>query len=57
MGKTSSAVKRRYNEKNYTRFSLSVKKDIAEAYKKKCDDMGISYSQVLHQAIEEFLEE
>lgn len=57
MGKTSSEVKNRYNKKTYTPIVVSVKKETAEAYKKKCDDMGISYSQVLHQAIGKFLEE
>ena len=52
---TSSAVKRRYNDKTYDRISVSVKKDTAQAFKDKCNALGIPYSQVLHKAIEDFL--
>lgn len=52
---TSSEVKRRYNDKTYTRISVSVKKDTATAYKEKCERLGISYSEPLHEAINEFL--
>lgn len=53
--RTSSAVKRRYNEKTYDRIVLNVKKDTAQAFKDKCNALGIPYSQVLHKAIEDFL--
>ena len=53
---TSTAVKRRYNEKTYTRLVLNVKKETAEAYKAKCETEGISYSEPLHEAIAKFLE-
>ena len=53
--RTSSEVKRRYNEKTYDRIVISVKKETASAYKAKCEKLGISYSQPLHDAIEEFL--
>jgi hypothetical protein len=52
---TSSAVKNRYNQKTYTPIVVSVKKDIATAYKSKCDALGITYSEPLHKAIEDFL--
>ncbi|MEG0179835.1 MAG: hypothetical protein RR654_09815 [Oscillospiraceae bacterium] len=52
---TSSAVKARYNAKAYTRFNLSVKKETAAAYKARCDELGITYSEPFHKAIEELL--
>lgn len=54
---TSSAVKARYNAKAYDRIVLNVRKDIAAAYRAKCDASGIPYSKLLHEAIEKFLDE
>ena len=53
--KTSTAVKQRYNRKTYTRLSLDVRKEKAAAYKAKCHELGITYSEPLHKAIEETL--
>lgn len=53
---TSSEVKRRYNEKTYTQIIVSVKKETAVKYKEKCKELGVSYSQPLHDAIEKLLE-
>ena len=55
MGDTSWQVKAKYNRKTYSQIAVSVKKDTAEAYKAKCDALGISYSKILHEAIENFL--
>ena len=55
--RTSSEVKRRYNDKTYDRIVISVKKETAAAYKAKCENLGISYSQPLHEAIKKFIEE
>ena len=52
---TSTEVKRRYNQKNYSQIIVSVKKDTAKKFRAKCEEKGISYSQVLKKAIEEFL--
>lgn len=52
---TSSKVKQRYYAKTYTPIVVHVKKEIAAEYKQKCDEMGISYSQLLHEAINNFL--
>ena len=52
---TSTAVKAKYNAKTYDRIVVNVRKEIAEQYKTKCDELGISYSQPLHEAIETFL--
>lgn len=53
--KTSTAVKRRYNEKTYTQISTSVPKDTAAAFKEKCAAEGISQAQIIKKAIEDFL--
>lgn len=52
---TSTEVKARYNKKTYTRFSLSVKNDIAEKYKAKCKEKNIPYVAPIHKAINDFL--
>lgn len=54
---TSSAVKMRYNKKTYDRITLEVRKEVAEKYKAKCKEKGITYSEPLHNAIKAFLEE
>ena len=54
---TSTEVKRRYNQKNYSQIIVSVNKDTATKFKTKCNEKGISYSQVFNKAIEEFLTE
>lgn len=46
-----------YNKKSYTQIMVREKKEIAEAYKAKCDKLGISYSKILHEAIQGFLDE
>lgn len=52
---TSSEVKARYNAKTYDRIQIVVRKEKAQQYKEKCKELGISYSQPLHQAIDEIL--
>ena len=52
---TSTDVKRRYNEKVYTQISANVPKDIAAAFKKKCESAGVSQRSVIIEAIEKFL--
>ena len=54
---TSTAVKRRYNEKVYTQISVSVPKEMAAAFKAKCLETGIPQPQVIKAAIEKFLAE
>lgn len=48
---TSSEVKNRYNRKTYTYIRVGLKKDVAEAYKAKCKELGIDYSKALHGAV------
>lgn len=52
---TSSEVKNRYKAKTYSRIVLDVRKDKAAAYKAKCAELGITYSEPLHKAIDEIL--
>lgn len=44
-----------YNKRSYTQIIVREKKEIAEEYKMLCDSIGISYSEPLHKAIEEFI--
>jgi len=53
--KTSTDVKRRYNERVYSRIYLQLPKDIVEAFKAQCKATGISQASVLLEAIENFL--
>lgn len=54
---TSTDVKRRWNEANYTRITVYLPKAQAEEYKAKCDRLGISLSDVPKDAINQFLRE
>lgn len=54
---TSSEVKQRYNKKTYTRIAFDLRKEKAEAYKTKCKEKNISYSEPLHQAVDKFLKD
>ena len=54
---TSTEVKRRYNEKTYTRIYLQVPKDQGERFKEKCKRENTSQASVLKEAIEKFLED
>ncbi len=52
---TSTEVKRRYNEKVYTRIYLQVPKETGDAFKAKCEKDGVSQRAVLIEAIEIFI--
>ena len=53
--RTSTEVKRRYNEKTYTLISASVPKETAAAFKAKCAAEGIPQAQIIKKAREDFL--
>jgi len=53
--KTSSAVKQRYNQKTYSAVTAYLPKELAENFKKKCREEGISQAQIIKQAVEEFI--
>ena len=55
--KTSSAVKRKYNQKAYGTVSVYIPKELAESFKAKCAETGISQAAVVRAAIEKFLNE
>lgn len=44
-----------YNKRTYTQIIVREKNEVAEEYKMICDSMGISYSEPLHRAIEDFI--
>lgn len=52
---TSTEVKRRYNERVYTRIYLQVPKETGDAFKAKCEKQGIAQRAVLIDAIDAFL--
>ena len=51
MGKTSSQVKRKYNEKAYDRIFLSVKKGEKDAVKAYANQVGESLNEFINEAI------
>lgn len=53
MGKTSSAVKNRYNEKAYDRINLVVPKGKKEQIKEHAERKGISTNAFIVKAIED----
>ena len=55
--KTSSAVKNRYNEKNYGTVHVLLPKDLVAKFKEKCAENGISQAQVVKKAIQAFLQQ
>lgn len=54
---TSTAVKKRYNDKTYTRVTTALPKELAEQFKEKCKQLDISQRQVLLKAVENFVKE
>lgn len=54
---TSTAVKRRYNEKTYRRIYIQLPIALVDAFKEKCRQAGISQASVIKEAIEAFLAE
>jgi hypothetical protein len=54
--RTGYAANNRYNKMTYSQIVVKERKEVAEMYKKKCDELGISYSEILHEAIKRFLE-
>lgn len=53
--KTSSAVKRKYNEKNYGAVTAYLPKELVAAFKEKCTAEGISQAAIVRAAVEDFL--
>lgn len=55
--KTSTAVKRRYNEKVYTKIQAQLPKDLVAQFKEACLKRGVSQASVFKKAMEDFLAE
>lgn len=55
--KTSTAAKRRYNDKAYSRIQVELPKDTVSAFRAKCTERGLSQAGVIRSGIERFLEE
>lgn len=53
--KTSTEVKSRYNQKTYDVISVRVPKELAAAFREKCDAEGAVQAQIIKKAIEEFI--
>lgn len=53
---TSTEVKRRYNDKVYSKIQAELPKETVEAFKQKCKAEGVSQASIFLQAIENFLE-
>lgn len=54
--KTSTEVKRRYNDKVYSKVQCELPKDLVSDFKQKCAEEGVSQASVIKSAIEDFLE-
>lgn len=54
---TSTAVKRRYNEKVYSQVACQLPKDLVARFKEKCKELEVSQASVIRESIEEFLNE
>ena len=52
---TSTDVKRRYNERVYSRIYIQLPKELVDPFKAKCQKEGISQASVIADAIAEFL--
>ena len=55
MGKTSTEVKNRYNDKAYTAITVRLPKDLAKDFKEKSEATGIPQRQIIIEAVEKFL--
>ncbi len=53
--RTSTAVKRRYNEKNYTITSFAAPKEMAADFKEKCKRENVSQASIFKEAMQRFL--
>ena len=56
MGKTSAAVKNKWNDKAYDRINLTVPKGKKEVIKAHADTMGESVNAFINRAINEAIE-
>ena len=53
--KTSTAAKRRYNEKTYTMLAAQLPKELVAEFKEKCKRQGVSQASIIKVAVENYL--
>ena len=53
--RTSTAVKRRYNEKTYTLLAVQLPKQLVAEFKERCKENGVSQASILKLAIEDYI--
>lgn len=53
--RTGYSSNQKYNKETYSRITIAVKRDIAEAYRNRCNELGIPYSRPLHETIEKII--
>lgn len=54
--RTRREITEAWNREHYTQIKISVNKSIAEAYKRRCRELGIPYARALKQAIGDVIE-
>lgn len=54
---TSTEVKRRYNDKVYSKIQCELPKDTVAKFKEKCKEENVSQASVILEAIENFIGE
>ena len=54
MGKTSNTAKQNWNDDHYIQIKVSVKPEIATAFKISCKDNGVSMASILSQFMSEY---
>jgi len=54
---TSTAVKRRYNEKTYDRVFADLPKELVANFKRAIDEQGVSGASIIKKAIEQYVAE
>lgn len=55
--KTSTASKRKYNNKVYAKIQAELPRELVERFKLKCKETGTSQASIIKKAIENFLNE
>jgi len=53
--RTSTAVKRRYNEKTYALLAARLPKQLVAEFKERCRKNGVSQASILKLAIEDYI--
>jgi NAD(P)H-flavin reductase len=53
---TSSTVKRRYNDKTYSRVYADLPKKLVADFRQSVTEQGVSMSSILQRAVEQFVD-